>query len=151
VDLFGAIHSVDSLPLAQRLDRLAGEAGRRPEIYLQVNSGGEESKGGFSEQQLRDHHGEILKLKNLRLMGLMCIPPPTADPEDARDSFRRLRLLRDELQERGEIALPGLSMGMSHDFEVAIEEGSTIVRVGSAIFGTREIRPDSVPVNERHD
>jgi uncharacterized pyridoxal phosphate-containing UPF0001 family protein len=104
---------------------------------LQVNLAGEESKSGYHERELVAEIGALVKLAQVEVVGLMSIPPAVASPEEARSSFRALRDLRDRLQDRCGRALPGLSMGMSHDFEVAIEEGSTIVRVGSAIFGSR--------------
>ena len=135
--LFEAIHSVDSLRLAHHLDRVAGELGLRPLIYLQVNAAGEQSKSGFGITELQEGLPELFALKHVQVAGLMSIPPVVESPEDARPSFRKLRELRDGLEESSEVPLPGLSMGMSHDFEVAIEEGATIVRVGSAIFGPR--------------
>ena len=135
--LFEAIHSVDSLRLACHLNRIAGEMDRKPSIFLQVNAAREESKSGFSLGELCEALPEITRLPNLDLVGLMSIPPVVAEPEAARPSFRALRTLRDELQEGTGISLPGLSMGMSHDFEIAIEEGATVVRVGSSIFGPR--------------
>lgn len=144
VELFEAIHSIDSRRLAERVDRLAAELGKRPRVYLQVNAAGETSKAGFSEEELRREAGAILDLANLEVAGLMAIPPPVDDPQEARDSFRSLRRLREDLQQSLGRELPGLSMGMSHDFEVAIEEGATIVRVGSAVFGPRG-KPPSPP------
>jgi len=135
--LFEAIHSIDSLRLAHHLDRVAGELGKRPRIYLQVNAAGEESKSGFAVVELRQALPELLSLENVALAGLMSIPPAGEDPEAGRSSFRKLRELRDGLEKEFEVSLPGLSMGMSQDFEVAIEEGATIVRVGSSIFGPR--------------
>ena len=116
---------------------LAVELDLKPDIYLQVNLAGEESKGGFSPDQLRVELDELLSLEGVNILGLMCIPPASATPEEARPWFVKLRQLRDELETQSGKLLPGLSMGMSGDFEVAIEEGSTIVRVGSAIFGSR--------------
>lgn len=135
--LAGTVHSLDSLDLAQRLDRIAGEEGRRPTVYWQVNVGDEESKSGFSAEDLRGCAERLVALPHQQAAGLMAIPPFTPDPEDARRFFVLLRELRDELECRTGYPLPGLSMGMSHDFEVAIEEGATVVRVGSAIFGAR--------------
>ncbi len=132
---FGAIHSVDSLRLASYLDRVAGEEGKRPEVYLEVNVAEETSKGGFSPEELLAGAGELASLVNLRIAGLMSIPPD--DPENARRWFAATRGLRDRLRAASGLELPGLSMGMSGDFEQAILEGSTIVRVGSAIFGSR--------------
>lgn len=139
--LFEAIHSVDSLRLATQLDRQAGELGLRPVIYLQVNEAGEATKSGFAPGELHEQLPELVALPHVEVRGLMCIPPAVDQAEEARPSFASLRALRDELQERHGLALPGLSMGMSHDFEIAIEEGSTIVRVGSSIFGPRLVRP----------
>lgn len=149
VELFEAVHSVDSLRLAERLDRMAGELGRRPQVYVQVRVGGEASKGGFEARELGGLLGRILQCANLEVCGLMCIPPPVETPEEARASFRTLRELRDRLQDQEGRALPGLSMGMSDDFEVAIEEGATIVRVGSAIFGSRHAAPPHHPPGAR--
>jgi pyridoxal phosphate enzyme (YggS family) len=136
--IFDVIHSVDSLRLARHLDRIAEEMGKRPQVYLQINAEGEQTKGGFGLDSLGEAVREVVSLERIHLAGLMSIPPAVAHPEDARDSFRRLRELRDGLEKEFEISLPGLSMGMSHDFEVAIEEGATIVRVGSSIFGPRK-------------
>lgn len=132
---FCTIHSVDSLRLASYLDRVAGEEGKRPEVYLEVNVAEETSKGGFSPEGLLAGAGELASLVNLRIAGLMSIPPD--DPENARRWFAATRGLRDRLRAASGLELPGLSMGMSGDFEQAILEGSTIVRVGSAIFGSR--------------
>ena len=136
--LFGTLHGIDSSKLARYTSNIAIELGLKPDIYLQVNLAGEESKGGFSPDQLRAELDELLSLEGVSILGLMCIPPAAATPEDARPWFVKLRQLRDELEAQSGHSLPGLSMGMSGDFEVAIEEGSTIVRVGSAIFGARD-------------
>lgn len=130
---FGCIHSVDSLRLAEYLDRVAGEEGRRPQVYLEVNVAGEASKGGFSPEELLAAAESLPVLRNVELLGLMAIPPE----EGARGWFARTRELRDLLEVRSGLRLPGLSMGMSGDFEDAVKEGSTIVRVGSALFGNR--------------
>ncbi|MGB2403645.1 MAG: YggS family pyridoxal phosphate-dependent enzyme [Akkermansiaceae bacterium] len=135
--LFQTIHSIDSLKLARYTSNIAGELGAKPDIYLQVDLADEESKNGYAPDKLRSELEDLLALENVSIQGLMCIPPMAATPEDARPWFGKLRELRDELEQRSGQSLPGLSMGMSGDFEVAIEEGSTIVRVGSAIFGTR--------------
>lgn len=139
LELFEVIHSVDSLRLAQQLARLAGELDAKARVYLQVNAAGERSKSGFALEELRASLPALMALDHLQIEGLMSIPPAVETPEQARQSFRELRLLRDELQEESGAVLPGLSMGMSHDFEIAIEEGATIVRVGSSIFGPREV------------
>lgn len=130
---FGCIHSVDSLRLAEYLDRVAGEESKRPQVYLEVNVAGEASKGGFSPDELLDSAESLAALRHVELLGLMAIPPE----EGARGWFARTRELRDRLEARSGLRLPGLSMGMSGDFEDAVKEGSTIVRVGSALFGNR--------------
>lgn len=134
-----AIHSVDSLSLAKDVSRIAGELGLVASIYLEVNVGDESSKHGFAASVLRNDWPALRALPHLKILGLMCIPPFTPDVEDSRPFFRITRALRDELAASTPGSLPKLSMGMSHDFEVAIEEGSSIVRVGSAIFGGRQV------------
>lgn len=136
--LFGTIHSIDSLRLARYTSNIAGELGLKPGVYLQVDLAGEESKNGYAPSALKLEIGDLLALDHLTVRGLMCIPPRATVPEDARPWFAKLRGLRDELEHATGHPLPGLSMGMSGDYEVAIEEGSTIVRVGSAIFGKRD-------------
>ncbi len=135
---FHLIHAVDSAALAQRLDRLAHEAGKAQLALLQVKLGDEETKSGLNPADLPAAYAVARDLPNLRVRGLMTIPPFCPNPEDARPYFRQLRALRDQLLERfpGD-DLPELSMGMSHDFEVAIEEGATLIRIGTAIFGAR--------------
>lgn len=141
VELFHAVDSVDSLMLARKLDQAAAQNGRPLEVLLEINIGGEASKAGLAtnspelEQILR----AAPDLEHLRICGLMTVPPYTEDPEGARPWFRGLRQLRESIAARQlpAIRMDVLSMGMSHDFEVAIEEGSTCVRVGSAIFGAR--------------
>jgi hypothetical protein len=129
---------VDRLKIAARLNRFAGEAGLALDVLLEVNVAGEASKFGFTPDAVRRDAEAILALSNLRLRGLMTIPPYEPDPEVARPHFVALRRLQNELAQRYPQAdWRHLSMGMSHDFEVAIEEGATIVRVGTAIFGTR--------------
>lgn len=139
---FEVIHAVDSLRLASYADDVAGELGLFPKVFLQVNVAGEASKGGFEPDVLRAEMVGLLALKRVEIVGLMCIPPIGQNPEEARPWFIRLRELRDSLQNEFEVDLPALSMGMSDDFEVAIEEGATHVRVGSAIFGKRSYRVD---------
>jgi pyridoxal phosphate enzyme (YggS family) len=134
---FPVIHSVGSLRLAETIDRIAGETGTRPEIFLEVNLAGEESKGGFSPEELRSESPTLAALPSIVVRGLMAIPPAADDPEHTRPWFRQLRELRDALERDWERPLPDLSMGMSGDYPVAIEEGSTLVRIGSAIFGNR--------------
>jgi len=135
--LFELIHSVDSLELAQDIDRIAKEEGRQPRILLEVNVAGEESKFGFSPVQLQESMASLLSLEGLQIEGLMAIPPFADDPEASRPYFVALRKLREQLRKRFQVPLPELSMGMSHDFPVAIETGATIVRVGTALFGER--------------
>ncbi|MCS7081089.1 MAG: YggS family pyridoxal phosphate-dependent enzyme [Chloracidobacterium sp.] len=138
VEHFHLIHTVDSIPLAQRLDRLARERGRIQPVLLQVKLGDEPTKSGLAPADLPMVYATVRELPNLRIRGLMTIPPFRPNPEDVRPYFRQLRALRDELRDRfPDDALSELSMGMSHDFEVAIEEGATLIRVGTAIFGAR--------------
>ncbi|MES2660001.1 MAG: YggS family pyridoxal phosphate-dependent enzyme [Verrucomicrobiota bacterium] len=139
---FEVIHAIDSLRLASYANEIASELGLFPKVFLQVNIGDEDSKGGFSREILHSEMKEILKLDRLEILGLMCIPPEGPDAESARPWFSTLRELRDELEIASNVKLPALSMGMSGDFEVAIEEGATHVRVGSAIFGKRSYRVD---------
>ena len=140
VELFDAIHSVDDLKLAERLDRLAAESGKRLPIFIEVNLGGEESKTGVATYEVLPLCEQIGKLPNLELKGLMAVPPFSDNPEDARPFFRRLRRLRDEARLAGAAgeSFSDLSMGMSDDFEIAIEEGATFVRIGTALFGARQ-------------
>jgi pyridoxal phosphate enzyme (YggS family) len=141
VQLFDVIHSVDSLELAERLERIGTEE-RLAElsIFVHVDLAGEESKSGIDAVDLPALVEFLKGCKCLRFNGLMILPPYFEDPEMARPYFRRLREIRDGLAEAGAFAIGHgeLSMGMSHDFEVAIEEGSTVVRVGTAIFGERK-------------
>ena len=139
---FEVIHAVDSCGLAAYINEVARELGLFPKVMLQVNVAGETSKGGFEPAVLRAEMTGLLALERLEIMGLMCIPPPGPEPASARPWFVALRELRDELEHAAGIPLPWLSMGMSGDFEVAIEEGATHVRVGGAIFGKRTYRVD---------
>jgi pyridoxal phosphate enzyme (YggS family) len=134
---FHAIHSIDSLDLLLRVDAAAAEAGTVPELLVQVDLAGEATKFGAPEASVRALFETDLRAA--RLTGLMLLPPEADNPEDARPWFKRLRELRDGLAAVGVPAdrLRELSMGMSHDFEVAVQEGSTMVRVGTAIFGHR--------------
>lgn len=129
------VHSADSVRLLESLDRLAAELSLRPRVLLEVNVSGEQSKHGFVPEGLRAAWPQVAAFPHLDIAGLMTMAPYADDPETARPFFRELRRLRDELAAAGRIPLPELSMGMSGDFEVAIEEGATIVRVGSALFG----------------
>ena len=136
VDLFDIIHSVDSPELAGLLNRYAGEAGKKQKILLQIKLSDEESKYGMLKEHLIEILGGIRHLENLQVEGLMTIPPYFNDPEMVRPFFRELRGIKDKAVQAG-FGLSELSMGMSNDFEVAIEEGATMVRVGTAIFGER--------------
>jgi len=136
--LVDAVHSVDSIDLARDIQRIGGELGLFPKVYLEVNLAAESTKHGFKPAELREGALDALyEMDRLHIQGLMCIPPFDPMPEKTRPYFATLRTLRDELEKLGGAPLPKLSMGMSHDFEIAIEEGATIVRVGSAIFGER--------------
>lgn len=137
-EMFDWIHSIDRDDLARRLDRHAGEAGRKINVLIQVDLGHEPSKHGIEEDGVEPLARALTELPHLLLQGLMTLPPLFVDPEGARPYFARLRRLRDDLANRG-FAVPHLSMGMTGDFEVAIEEGATIVRVGRALFGERPI------------
>jgi pyridoxal phosphate enzyme (YggS family) len=135
--LFELFHGIDSLALAQDLQRIAGEDGMSPRVLLQVNVAGEASKHGFAPEALRRDLEGLLSLGRLTVEGLMTIPPLAPEAEATRRHFVALRELRDELEAECNVRLPQLSMGMSDDFPIAIEEGATLVRVGSAIFGER--------------
>lgn len=144
VNLFDVIHSLDSEDLGRRLDRLCAEEGRESlSVLIQVDLGHEETKSGTDESELTHLVEALRPLTRLRLIGLMTLPPYFENPEQSRPYFRRLRELRDEIAGRGGFGdrLGELSMGMTHDFEVAIEEGATMVRIGTAIFGERLPRP----------
>ena len=135
--LFQFFHSIDSAALAQALDRIAGESGKSIAGLLEVNISGEKTKHGFTPDELRTSFAGLAVLPHLRIRGLMTMAPCSDNPGDARPVFRALRQLRDELQTTHNHPLPDLSMGMSGDFEPAIEEGATLVRIGSSLFGTR--------------
>ena len=139
---FAAIHSVDSIDLVQRIDAAAEERGARPDLYIQVDLASETTKFGAPEADVTGIARAASACRAAVLKGLMLLPPWFDDPEQARPYFRRLRLMRDRLIEDGidRSHLGELSMGMSHDFEVAIQEGATLVRVGTAIFGKRIVR-----------
>ena len=139
LDLFRTVHSIDRPRIAEALDQEAGRRGLKISGLLEVNLGNEESKHGFSPEGLAEAARPLAGLEHLKIVGLMAIPPQADDPESSRPWFRKLRELRDELGARPEWpGFPGwLSMGMSHDFEVAVEEGATHVRVGTLLFGAR--------------
>jgi PLP dependent protein len=136
---FHSIDSVDDWSLAQRLDRAQAEkgTGQKLRVLIEVHMGGEETKSGVTEADLPQFAERVMTLTHLDLAGLMCIPPFRENPDEVRPFFATLRTLKAQLESRLGRALPVLSMGMSHDFEAAILEGSTEVRIGTAIFGTR--------------
>lgn len=138
--LFEIIHSVDSLGLAQDINRIAEEQGMHPRVLLEVNVAGEGSKFGFKSETLHAEMEELLALPRLSVLGLMTIPPLANEGEASRKYFVQLRELRDRLQTEFHVDLAQLSMGMTEDFAVAVEEGATLVRVGTAIFGERTRR-----------
>ncbi len=135
--LFDWVHSVDSVKLLEALDRQAGEAGRVVQVLVQVNVSGEGSKSGLAPEAVPDLLARANGLRNVQVRGLMTIPPLTEDPEKARPHFHALRELRDRWAAETGMDLEELSMGMTHDLDVAIEEGATFVRVGTGIFGER--------------
>src|SRR5918996_94971 len=135
--LFELFHSVDSLALAQEMNRIADEEGIHPRVLLEVNVAGEGSKFGFKPETVRPEMESLLALPRLLVEGLMCIPPLAEEAEASRKYFVQLRELRDALEKEFDLKLPQLSMGMTNDFLIAVEEGATLVRVGTAIFGER--------------
>jgi pyridoxal phosphate enzyme (YggS family) len=141
VELFTAVDSVDSLRLAQKLNDSAQQLGKKLKVLIEINVGGETAKSGVApdSRELEELLSAAAKLEHLDFRGLMTVPPFSEDPQLVRPYFRKLRELRDQIAARRlpQISVNELSMGMSHDFEVAIEEGSTCVRVGTAIFGNR--------------
>jgi PLP dependent protein len=140
-ELFDAVDSVDSARMAEKLNAFAESSGKTLSVLIEINVGGETAKSGIvpGSSELEQILQAAARWGNLRLQGLMTVPPYTEDPEDSRPYFRQLRQIRDSIAARGlpQIGMVVLSMGMSHDFEVAIEEGATCVRVGTAIFGER--------------
>ncbi len=137
VRLFDMIHSVDTLPLAEELNRRAEKEGQVIKVMIEVNLSGESTKFGTEEEKVFELAKKIFELRNLSLVGLMTMPPYFESPEMSRPYFIKLRQLKERLEKEG-IPLKELSMGMSNDFEIAIEEGATYVRVGTAIFGPRK-------------
>jgi pyridoxal phosphate enzyme (YggS family) len=135
--LFEMIHSVDSIALAQDINRIAEEEGLYPRVLLEVNVAGEGSKFGFAPDDLREQMEALLAQPRLSIEGLMCIPPLVMESEDSRKFFVQVRELRDSLEKEFNMKLPQLSMGMTQDFPIGIQEGATLVRVGTAIFGER--------------
>jgi pyridoxal phosphate enzyme (YggS family) len=139
--LFELFHGVDSLVLAQEMNRIATEEGAHPGVLLEVNVAEEGSKFGFKTETLRAEMESLLALPRLSVEGLMCIPPLAEEAEASREFFVQLRELRDSLEKEFDLRLRHLSMGMTQDFWIAVEEGATLVRVGTAIFGERPKRP----------
>jgi pyridoxal phosphate enzyme (YggS family) len=137
VQLFQMIQSVDSLPLAQEINRRAAEAAKTMPVLLEVNLAGEASKFGYSPERLLAELKDINALPRIEIHGLMTVPPWSAEAENSRRHFQRLRELKTKCEQLLGAPLPQLSMGMSGDFDVAIEEGATIVRLGTALFGPR--------------
>ena len=137
VELFDLIHAVDRLKLARALDAAAATLDKIQDILIQINQAGEDTKSGVAPEAAADLLKEVVQLPHLRVRGLMTMPPWFPDPEEARPYFKALRELRDRLQDQSGLPLVELSMGMSGDFAVAAEEGATLVRVGTAIFGHR--------------
>jgi PLP dependent protein len=135
--LFELFHGIDNLDLARQMDRIAQEDGMHPLVLFEVNVAGEGSKFGFRPNELREQMEELLALPRLTIEGLMCIPPLAKEAEFSRKYFVQLRQLRDALEHEFAAKLPHLSMGMTNDYTVAVEEGATFVRVGTAIFGER--------------
>ena len=137
VELFDAIDSIDSPELAERVDRIAGELGKVMPVLLEVNTSGEASKSGTDPANLLPLAEKVMTLSNLRLEGLMTVGPLTDSERDIRNAFAELRGLTEKARTLTGLALPVLSMGMSGDFELAIQEGSTMVRIGTLLFGPR--------------
>jgi len=134
---FELLHGIDSLETARDVNRIADEAGAFPKVLLEVNVAGESTKFGFAPAKLREQMEELLALDRIQIEGLMTIAPLAPKAEDSRPHFAKLREVRDAVQSEFRVPLPRLSMGMSGDYAVAIEEGATLVRVGTAIFGKR--------------
>lgn len=137
VDKVSLIHSLDRRSLLEELEKRAQARGKVQEVLVEVNLGGEETKGGVEPGKLKSFFEECLKAKGVKVLGLMCIPPYREDPQEVRPFFSLLRRLKSQIELEFGLVLPHLSMGMSHDFEVAIEEGATIVRIGTLLFGPR--------------
>jgi PLP dependent protein len=140
IGLFEMIQGVDSLDLAREISKRCDQAAKEMPVLLEINVAGESSKFGYQPERLLTELKELSALPRLLIQGLMTVPPYVTDPEKARPHFRRLRELKSQCEEILGFALPHLSMGMSGDFEVAIEEGATIVRIGTALFGPRKSR-----------
>jgi len=143
VELFEMVQSVDSLSLATELNRRAEQASRKLSILIEVNIAGESQKFGYKPEQLLAELAQINELPRLEIHGLMTVPPWTPEPEKVRSVFRQLSELKEHCEQALGAPLAHLSMGMSGDFEVAIEEGATLVRIGTALFGPRKLKPKS--------
>jgi pyridoxal phosphate enzyme (YggS family) len=139
IELFDLIHSIDSLRLVTEIDRMASMLNRIVPVLIQVNLSGEETKSGFSREEFWSALDHLERFEYIQIRGLMTIPPWSEDPEDSRRYFKELAHLKEEvsLRDRERMTMDILSMGMSQDFEVAIEEGTTMVRIGTALFGER--------------
>jgi hypothetical protein len=137
LELFSVLHSVDSVRLLEQIERVAEESGRRPEILLEINVSGESSKGGLAPESAPEVIEYALGCRNVTLTGLMTMAPFCPDPEQTRPVFARLRECRERWEQQFGIGLPNLSMGMSNDYAVAVEEGATWVRLGTVLFGSR--------------
>lgn len=148
LELFTVFHAVDSLRLLEAIAAAAAESGHSPQVLLEVNVSGESSKFGFAPDDVPEALEASARMGGPTVTGLMTVPPFSPDPEAARPHFRRLRELRDRWQRQCGVALPELSIGMSGDFEVAIEEGATYIRVGSALFGRRQAWSQRVPSDD---
>lgn len=137
VKYFELIHSVDRKSLVDEIDKRAKKIDKVQECLIEVNIGDEETKYGVNPEDLEELYEYCLSKENIKILGLMCIPPYSEDKEQSRRYFIKLRELKEKLENKYKVKLPHLSMGMSDDFDIAIEEGATIVRVGTAIFGER--------------
>ena len=146
--LFGLFHSIDSLALAHEMNRIADEDGMHPRVLLEINVSGEGSKFGFKPETVRAEMESLLALPRLSIEGLMTIPPLAENAEASREFFAQLREFRDALEKEFDLKLPQLSMGMTTDFRVATEEGATLVRVGTAIFGERSKKQKNKATDE---
>jgi pyridoxal phosphate enzyme (YggS family) len=138
VELFEMIHSVDSLHVAQEISKRAEQAGKRMPILLEVNLAGEASKFGYRPEKLEAELSQLNALPRVEIHGLMTVPPWTSNAENVRPIFRQMRKIKERAEQELGAPLPHLSMGMTGDFEVAIEEGATFVRIGTALFGPRK-------------
>jgi len=146
--LFELFHSIDSLALAHEMNRIADEDGMHPRVLLEINVSGEGSKFGFKPETVRAEMESLLALPRLSIEGLMTIPPLAENAEASREFFAQLREFRDALEKEFDLKLPQLSMGMTTDFRVATEEGATLVRVGTAIFGERSKKQKNKATDE---